>query len=455
MGGVVGVGGPSLRDSLRRTMSTEPTPGRVKLLNTLFDHNPPESEALILSLYCNRTTELERGLDGLRALDGAPKIHAIHGLPRSGKSHFAKVLLLKAKEEALPFLFVEVNANNRGSAKAVLEEVFFKFLHLIRGVPAEQIPEGQTAVYDEYLAELSQYENVVGRTSAQFTMERSSTIRSMNEGRFDVGLAPFKIRAAGKNEAEEGDKSGLVQTSLSERELTEILRYAIDALGWLYSSQRILLLVDDLDLLDRKGREGQPQSELLVDYLQMLAEPPTLAARPPCLVLATVRNASFTDRDKDFRDFVGLGLLEPENHLEIYQRHIELLNAGAEVFAPDTLRWLEERSGGQIGMFLRRCHEVAFHFYKDLKAGNLITIEQIKRYVKKDIRDLIRNPELASVMSAVIGAVRSGQPELVLSDSPGALEFKVLTQTSEPQKYRINDMYLDVLRELISRQELS
>ena len=158
-------------------MSTAPTPAQVKRLNLLFDHNPPESEDLILDLFCNRTVEMERGLDGLRSPDGVGKIHAIHGLPRSGKSHFARALLLQAKREGMPYHLVEVNANNRGTAKSVLDEVFFKLMDLIRNVPEERVPDGQTGVYDEYLTDLAQYERIVGRDSVQFTLERTAARR--------------------------------------------------------------------------------------------------------------------------------------------------------------------------------------------------------------------------------------------------------------------------------------
>lgn len=441
-------------------MSTAPTPAQVKRLNLLFDHNPPESEDLILDLFCNRTVEMERGLDGLRSPDGVGKIHAIHGLPRSGKSHFARALLLQAKREGMPYHLVEVNANNRGTAKSVLDEVFFKLMDLIRNVPQERVPDGQTGVYDEYLTDLAQYERIVGRDSVQFTLERTAARREALDGGLKLTPSPFELSIGGKSEEEVGQKDSQFQTSLTERELTEILRYAMDALSWIYSdedkdkSQPVLLFIDDLDLLDRKGREGQPESEVLVDHLRWLAEPPSLSGRRACRVLATIRNASFTDRDKDYRDFVGLPLLEKENHLEIYRRHIDLFNAGAEVFTPDTLEWLEERSGGQIGIFLRRCHEVAFHFYKDLKAGNPITIEQIKRYVEKDVRDLVRNTEIASIVHEVLAAIRSGKTEVELADAPGPLEFKVLHHTGEAKKYRINSMYAEVLRDMQKRREL-
>lgn len=441
-------------------MSTTPTPVKAKRLPLLFDHNPPESEALILDLFCNRTMEMERGLDGLRSPDGVGKIQAIYGLPRSGKSHFARALLLRAKQERLPYLFVEVNANNRGTAKSVLEEVFFKLWALFRGVSPDDVPDGQTGVYDEYLAELAQYEQIVGRDSAQFTIERTASRRESTDGGLKLTQPPFEFSWTGKSERESGETDALSQSSLTERELTEILRYAVDGLSWLYGSedpekaQQVLLLIDDLDLLDSKGREGQPESDVLVDHLRMLAEHPSLSGRQPCRVLATIRNASFTDRDKDYRDFVGLPLLEKENHLEIYQRHIDLFNAGQPVFSAETLDWLEDRSGGQVGIFLRRCHEIAVSFYNELKAGKPISIEQIKSYIKKDVRDYLRNAEVAGVMSEILAAIRNGNTELELSEAPRALEFKVLHHTGEARKYRINAMYAEVMRSMQQRSEL-
>ncbi len=441
-------------------MSTAPTPIKAKRLNLLFDHNPPESEDLIRDLFCNRTIEMELGLDGLRSPDCVGKIQAIYGLSRSGKSHFARALLLRAKQEGLPYLFVEVNANNRGTAKAVLEEVYFKLMALFRSVPSEDVPGGQTGVYDEYLAELAQYERIVGRDSVQFTIERSISRRESTDGGLKLAQPPFELSWTGKSEEESGSKDGLSQSSLTERELTEVLRYAVDALSWLYSSEdkdkskQVLLLIDDVDLLDSKGREGQPESDVLVDHLRMLAEHPSLSGRQPCRVIATIRNALFTDREKDYCDFVGLRLLEKENHLEIYQRHIDLFNAGSTVFSADTLEWLEERSGGQIGIFLRRCQEISKFFYSELKAGQQISIEQIKVYIKKDVRDHVRNVEVAAVMGEVLAAVRSGKTELELVEAPRALEFKVLHHTGEARKYRINSMYAEVIRDMQSRKEL-
>ncbi|HNN51702.1 MAG TPA: hypothetical protein PKO07_11820 [Pseudomonadota bacterium] len=437
-------------------MSTEPSQGKARRINLLFDHNPPTDERLILPLFCNRSIELKRGLEGLSEQDAGGKILAIRGLPRSGKSHFARALLQKAKEEKFPYLFVDVNANTRGTARSVLEELFFKLMKLIRDIHPEDAPEGQSGAYEEQLAELAQYESVVGRQSAQFSLERSSSRRISHEGGIKLERPPFEIHAVTKAESEDAERTGVVQNCLTERELTELLRYAVDFLGWLYPNQRTLVLVDDLDLLDRKGLEQQPESELLIDALATLAEPPSLSGRPPCLIIATIRNTSYSARDKNYRDFVKLRRLEKSHHLDIYRRHIKLFNQDIPVFSEDTIQWLIEKlKDRQIGIFLHHCHEAAEYYYTEMKAGNPISIEQFKAHLEESIRYHLEDPDTSTAISAVIKAAVEDRREIVLDEHPGPLEDKILHLTgSEKRAYRIEAMYFDAVRAMNDRGEL-
>ncbi len=426
----------------------------IRQPNYLFDHNPPTEEDLIGRLFCNRGPELRFGMDRLRAPIAAGKICAVHGMPRSGKSHFVHRLLLEARQAGLPYLFLTVNANNRGTARAVLEEAYFKILERIRSVSPDQVPGGQTGILDEYLAYLSQYEDVVGRDSIEFTVERSTSVAHTQDVAAKGIALPFEINFLDRTEERAGTGNKLVQRSLSEHELVEILRYGMDVLAWLYPDKKVLLFVDDLDLLDRKGKEGQPESDLLVDHLKVLAEPPSLGEKPAAVVvLATVRQPTFTDRDKDFQDFVEVSLMDPEQHIAIYQRHIELFNAGTEVFTRQAVEWLEEGSGGQVGMFLRRCHQLWQRFYGRLPEGVLIDVEQIRQFVKQQVRQMVRDPDSLTAVEAVIGAVRAGARELTLEADPGraGLIFTVLSPIAAQGKYSINPIYFEVIREMIQQ----
>lgn len=418
-----------------------------KNLMSLFRHNPPTRDEEVTALFHNREVELELGLDRLRALSDSEKILAIHGMPRSGKSHFALRLLQRAQEEGLPFLILRCNANTRPRARLLLEELFFKARALAR-VPPERVPEGLVAHYDEYWEELTRYEAVVGRESAEFTLERTTSTASTHELGAKLPVRPFELHGLARHEEREGSLDRVVQKSLSERELAEILRYAFDVLAWLNPNRRILLFVDDLDLLDR-GQSVEPlESDRLQEALKLLCEPPTLADRPSTLVLVTMRSDGFTDRDKDFEDLAAIRLLEPDQHLAIYQRHIDLFHAGEPVFTPAAISWLEARSGGQVGMFLRRCREIFDHFYKRLPAGTRIDEQHIKEYVRKDVRDLLRDERCGGVMLDVQTAVRAKQAEVELVSDPGLLLHRVLNPGVRRNVYRINPLYRDVLAEL-------
>lgn len=425
----------------------------TRQLNHLFYHNPPTEEGLIEKLFCNRDAELRFGLDRLRAPIAAGMICAVHGLPRSGKSHFVHRLLLDAKAAGLPYVFLTVNANNRGTARAVLEEVYFKLMDRLRAVPDEQVPEGQTGVRAEYLEYLAQYEDVVGRDSVEFKIERTSAVATIQGLGVKVLPRPFEISLVDQSETRSANSHGVVQRSLGEHELVEILRYGMDALSWLYDGKKVLLFVDDLDLLDRKGKEGQPESDLLVDHLKALAEPGTLTGQASVVVLATIRQASFTDRDKDFQDFVEVTLLDPEHHRAIYKRHIDLFNAGEPIFTDEALEWIEEGAAGQVGMFLRRCHQVWQRFYGRVSEGTKLDREHIRQYVQTHVRQLIRDDSSQAALDLVIAAVRDGQSELVMPGAPsqGGLLFTVLTPLGGRGRYSINPIYFDVIREQVKK----
>lgn len=417
-----------------------------KNLMSLFRHNPPTRDDEVIRLFHNREAELDLALDRLRTLPDADKILAIHGMPRSGKSHFALRLLLRLKEAGLPYSVLRCNANSRGRARALLEELFFKALKYIddakEGAPAEQAPH-----FDEYREYLARFESVVGRDSAEFTLERTNTSASQSDAGAKLLLPPFELHALSRSEAREAQLDRVLQKSLSERELAELLRYAFDLLALLRPEQRLLLFVDDLDLLDR-GQPGAPlEADRLQEALKLLCEPPTLLDRSATLVLVTMRSDGFTDRDKDFEDFVAIRLLDPEQHVAIYERHIQQFHAGEPIFTPQAIDWLEARSGGQVGMFLRRCREIFDFFYKRLAIGTLIDEGHIKEYVRKDVKDLLRDESCGPVMLDVQKAVLAGQLDIELTSEPGLLLHRVLSPSLGKNIYRINPLYRDALVE--------
>lgn len=413
--------------------------------NYLFESNPPVEDQWVGALFCNRESELRTGLTLLRSPVSLPKVHVVHGLRRSGKSHLVHKLLLQAETEQLPYQIFKVNANSQGTARAVLDDLFFQLQNRIEQLEEHHVPIDAVSLLLQSKAYLSDVCPLIAHESHDISFERtSSALDSIGaEARLGAPNLPgFQVAISGRVEMKDETKKRWSQQGPSDRDMVEYLRYEIDAFAAFFPGKRVLLFIDDLDLLDTVPGDGHRESDALLALLRPLAE---------CrngIILASIRQLFFNGREKDFKDFLKVGLLSHTLLRQIYLRHIECFNAGEEVFTPEALDWLIRSADGKVGMFLHRCMEFWRRFSPS--AGQRIGISELKVFIKEELEELRQDSEHLKVLIPITAAVRNGQSEVEITDdlSQSGLLYRILTPLLyRSNAYSINTLYSDVIRQ--------
>ncbi len=100
-----------------------------------FHPNPPDDEGDLRRLFYNREIELENGLEIL--LSGAiPTLPlAVHGPTQSGKSHFARYLVMEAIAQGAKFEALIVQASDKSTARRVLAKMYTGLLKSLPSFP--------------------------------------------------------------------------------------------------------------------------------------------------------------------------------------------------------------------------------------------------------------------------------------------------------------------------------
>jgi hypothetical protein len=415
---------------------------RPKNLLRLFDHNPPPRE-FVTELFCNREEPMELGLSTLAGLPECAEILAVYGETRSGKSHFVRVLLDKLERREGRVRVEVINANNRGVARAVLQDVFLALWRILHEEVRGVVGPAQRAGFEAFLDDLEQRRALVTSEVAEQSEEASDSVATTAEAGVTVKTAGFEARAGDRTELRSGIGRRRVHRAPTDGELVEFIRDELDALRQHQVDRPLVLLVDDLDLLHRRGREGSEESARLVDRLKPIAE------HPQILVIVTVRAAYFNGRDKDFNDFVRLRLLSDDDLRAVYRRHVELFHEGVEVFDEAALDVLVRAAKGRVGMFLKSCRDVSRFHAAQLRRRAAVGLDGVESFVRSELDELRQNPDSLHLVPALERALEGGQLEVEL---PGDLQdtpllYSVLHPVpGQPGRYAISPLWAAALR---------
>ncbi|MFO0626829.1 MAG: AAA family ATPase [Polyangiales bacterium] len=376
---------------------------RKDLLN-LFNANPPPDE-LLSSLFCGREREMSLCLDTLASRSISSEILAVYGETRSGKSHFVRVALKRLPAREGSWRILTINANNRGATRPVLHDVFEHLWQAAHAVRPKVAP-AQRAAFDAFLADQDVRQRWVAGEHAEASVEVSAGTTESTEQGLELKLGGLGARAGGRAELRRGASEKHTVRAPTDLDLVAWVRDLLDCLREFEPERPVLLFVDDLDLLHRRGVTGSAASEQLVDLLKGVAE------HPQVQVLVTIRAAYFNGRDKDFHDFIQLPLLDDDSLREIYRRHVEVLHDGVDVLSPPALDVLAEGANGQVGMFLKMCRDLFRWGYQTGVLGEA----DVTRFIDHQLRQLRLTPEAVSFMPAIEQAIREGRLSVKIDD---------------------------------------
>lgn len=362
----------------------------------LFSHNPPpQGDRFAHELFVDREHELAMGVQFLTAgEDFEPRIYAVHGESRSGKSHLARRLL---DEVADRFTLVELNATTMGDARQALIKIFSDLYAAARGLAstgdhpdrAEQV-EPWLGWFKGVLPLIQGHE-----TSRTFEVERG--VRDVLTQRYGSVRIGF-IEMVG--EAIDREATTVTVERPDDWMLVGLVGQLADLAWYAGGGRPVLIYVDDLDLLTRRRhREDDPEAVNLTAFLEPIAESPRV------VVVASVRSRYFTTRDKAFHDFLKVRLFSRQRLAEVYQRQIDVLHDGEPVFSDEALDRLLAVAAGRVGVFLRFCYQLWRFAWGQLPIGR----ERYDAWVEQELRELMSDPRTAKAMQTVGSWVASGE----------------------------------------------
>lgn len=367
----------------------------------VFKPEPPTLPGDVRDLFFDRETELDLAIDRLRE-EETDRVYSIQGARRSGKSHFARRLVQRAvDEEGLPYTPVVVNAHNRGSARAALAEIFFRFEGLITA--SKFVRDDQQRVAQDFLAQ----HRLVHLDKVEWSSEAQARLSLAGEQTHELSLgvpnvASGKATAKVGAQAEELARRNEKYAALTDRDVVTWLERAADLLYNLPERRKVLVLLDDLDLVDEEGREGSAASNALLERLRPLAE------HPHVTVVATVRHDYADGRKNVFSRLAELGAMDEPTLREVYLRRLKTFYEGVAIFDDAALQLLLESAEGMVGLFLRNCNYVWERAGRDPKLP--LGVDAIDAWASWQLRTWRDDPDYAEAVVMVEEAMRGPRP---------------------------------------------
>jgi hypothetical protein len=412
---------------------------------SLFLSTPPTNESWLRELFHDRVAELEHARATLTQEAELPRqLWAVHGPWRSGKSHFARRLLADVRGDARYHL-VEVDANSKGSARAVLVQLFHQLLALLPPLPPRELRRPEHERYVAGRGECYAIKPLAEGLQREVTheVEARATTSEGTSAAVKVGPQWFQVEMGqrGGVEASSTQKSRVTLTAPTDLDLVEWIRHALD-MHALASPRRVLFFVDDCDLVAGDGTEASDYSKVLFTHLHGIAQ------HPGSVVVLTVRQQSYVGREKEFEELASVHFWEdPEDLLEVYRKHIETFNASEAVFHESALMWLAAGVEGCVGVFLQICREVA---QKVPAAERPIDKATLRATLRRQFTGWRQQPELVAITDAVLEAVKKGAMQVdfaaPLPNNP-LLQRVLVPILGRDGAYRLSRVYFELLRE--------
>lgn len=384
----------------------------AKRIQRLFNHNPPpRGDELLEELFINREAELRDGFEFLTVgQDFDPQIYAIHGDSRTGKSHLARLLLDRLDAH---FTIVEINANSMGTARMALENLYASLLNRLEQIDVtEPDPDGLQAE-DVLHAFRPYFRALLPLVEGHADQVQVKTVEAVHD-RFTARVGTRATYFEERHEARWSREREVTVTRPGDTVLVTYLRGLCDVLYYAHGKRPVLVYIDDLDLLTRRGdSEGDLEAERLMTLLTPLAESERL------VVVASVRSLYYGKRDKALKGYLEICRLEDDQLRAIYNRQIGALHEDEPVFTEPCVQRLLSLAEGRVGVFLSFCYRLWRHAKREVP----ITEGTFEAFIEKELRDLMRKPSTAAMMGQIIEWIHSGVtagelPDVDCEDGP-------------------------------------
>jgi hypothetical protein len=381
----------------------------------LSPHPPVHDPELIRDLFHGRAEEVAQVARDLHPQNDYRQILAIYGETRVGKSHLA----LRAAQD-LPrgkdgYSYLYVNANQRITTNTVLWEALKQLSEAILSL------EGGSPLRDlapQWIAEIGRFRsaNVTEVTLRSNTAQLEEVTRSVTakgEGsigstvlgfiKAKVGFGIERMRSTGESRSRQ-DEVQIRMSPPSADHLAEILGFLGSVLVQEQCCRRVLLLVDDVDLLvPQVSGPAKTEADILVDALR------ALAALEAFTVVTTVREEFWERKGKDFRSLRFVDRLPSETPVvTIYGTHVQTLNSGISPYTAEAVYYLARNAGGGGGRFFDECDRMRQHF---TGADGEWSLDRVVEYYRREVTRRA-GTELRSVVGAIETAAKAGRPSL-------------------------------------------
>lgn len=416
--------------------------------NRLFFHNPPKEPDLRRRTFIDREGELALLREIIASGTPQPLIQAIHGDSRIGKSHLVFQFLLDLPEDE--WNKFEVHASEGLEARIVLKDLYREVLVGLNDVRDFEMlePEGVSSkgIWKEALAEGRWLESLV-----------CDAIKSREEiwsaGRKDTWGGKLHVTVFELSDVSEQSETETVKVTLqppTEHQIVELIGRFLEVLG-MATGKRVIVYVDDLDLLEREIAADRKQVALLKRLLVRLAEFENV------VVAATLRTRQLTHLQKGLFDALRVRKLGANLTRQVHDVHIELFNDGDKIFDDECLEALVDDADGLIGRFLRNCRNLMMWARQQGRsAGRLLTRQDLEDFVQAELQQLGGKSGYPRYMARVQQAVRDNlsEVELDLHVLETELIFFILDEPSDPalEVFPISTLAAQVIRKLQSEE---
>lgn len=378
--------------------------------NKVFEHRPLTKGNFITNTFVNREIDIETARLFFDPKNQIDMVYVIHGESRIGKSHLA-IYLMSIFEKEHHMIYFYVNANTRGYALDILKDLFDQVADYV----ATLTPSEHQKEFEFLKAYLNDINNVFYGVPAKIALKKSRdkrhTLSSSFKGRF-----PFiDIQLGGDQAHKNQDEISVELKSIPPDKLRDILAQCFKLISYI-THQKILLLVDDLDLLEEIG-EGEKQRDLLSNHLKYFS------TIDPLTVFATSRTHYFIERQKELHNFLEVSRMTSMNLESVYQKRISCFLNGVSIFDKHVLSKLIHGFNGYVGIFLYECFLILRNYVIQINKNQIVEMSMLNEHFNKELLSFDSNPETKPVYDQIVNCVKNQQTELTVDTLMPSPEF--------------------------------